>query len=59
MDDVDPYRLINVEPFWRCESCGYNDHHIRLLRDREAFYKNPKPKKCPKCKSVDMMPVGY
>lgn len=47
------------KPFWRCESCGAEDHTKPLPRDREAFYRDPKPAKCKRCGSDDMTPVGF
>ena len=46
-------------PFWRCEECGYVDRVKLMPRDREAFYKREESPKCPKCKSVGFVPVGF
>lgn len=49
----------NDAPYWRCEHCGNEDHTTPMPKDRDAFYKKPKPRKCKKCKSNEMMPVGF
>lgn len=43
---------------WRCESCGHNFTRP-WPKDRQAYYANPKPGKCPSCKTKDSVPVGY
>lgn len=45
--------------YWQCQSCGYVDKVKPMPKDRDKFYTARKPAKCPKCKSDDMMPVGY
>lgn len=47
------------KPFWRCESCGAEDRKKPLPKDRDAYYRNPKPGKCKKCGSDDLTPVGF
>lgn len=50
------------KPFWRCESCGHEDHSRAMPPDRQAFYAGNRPKwltVCPRCKSDDFTPVGY
>jgi predicted Zn-ribbon and HTH transcriptional regulator len=51
-----------TKPFWRCQECGYENHTRPMPKDRNAFYervaKTESPK-CPKCKSVGFMPVGF
>jgi Zn ribbon nucleic-acid-binding protein len=49
----------NPKPYWQCQSCGHKDHKKPLPKDRDAYYRNPKPAKCPRCKSDDMAPVGF
>ena len=44
---------------WRCQSCGHIDDKTPLPKDRTAYYANPKPRKCPKCKAEDMCPEGF
>lgn len=51
-----------AKPFWRCESCGHEDHERTMPPDRQAFYAGNRPKwltVCPRCKSDDFTPVGY
>ncbi len=50
------------KPFWRCESCGHENHERAMPPDRQAFYAGNRPKwltVCPRCKSDDFTPVGY
>ena len=47
------------EQFWRCEQCSYEDHKKRMPPDRETFYSRKESMKCPKCKSIGFVPVGY
>lgn len=48
--------------FWRCQECGHEDHSKAMPADREKFYakiqKSESPR-CPSCKSVGFMPVGF
>jgi len=50
---------VERKPFWRCESCGYQDRLKSMPKDRDKFYARGKAAKCPSCKSEDLMPVGF
>ncbi len=58
-DDQDPYEFEQATPDqWLCDSCG----HVFTSpwpKDREAYYRKPYAKKCPKCKSEDAAPHGF
>lgn len=58
-DDTDPYAGTVTEPCWRCQSCGHKDTKKPLPKDRGKYYSDPKPRKCPRCKSLDMAPEGF
>jgi hypothetical protein len=53
-DDIPPR-----QPFWRCEECGHQDHIKPMPTDRAKFYARTESPKCPKCKSVGFVPVGF
>ena len=46
-------------PYWACSECEYENHNWAMPKDRNKFYANPKPRKCPKCKSESMSPTGW
>jgi hypothetical protein len=57
-----PAALPEPEPtkaIWRCQSCGLTDEKTPMPADREAYYANPKARKCPRCKTEDMSPEGF
>lgn len=59
---INPQEDSDSKPFWRCESCGHEDHSRAMPPDRQAFYAGNRPKwltVCPRCKSDDFTPVGY
>lgn len=62
-DDMPVGEITPPKPFWRCEECGHKDHKKPMPADRVAFYRGlgitKDSPKCPKCKSVGFMPVGY
>jgi hypothetical protein len=48
--------------YWLCQECGYEDHRKPMPPDREKFYKRVvehESPKCPRCKSIGYMPVGF
>jgi hypothetical protein len=58
-DEDDPFAPESPRPFWRCESCGYENRTRPMPPDRERFYKRTRFPLCPKCKSESFMPVGF
>lgn len=50
------------KPYWACQECGHRDDSKAMPSDRAKFYarveKNGSPK-CPDCKSIGFMPVGF
>lgn len=61
VEDVDWARPAE-QKFWRCEECGHEDRSRPLPPDREKFYARVAERgspKCPKCKSIGFMPVGF
>jgi len=65
--DIDAYSDLDfgesVKPYWFCDSCRHKDYNKAMPKDREAFYKQVAGKgiaaRCPKCKSMSLMPVGF
>lgn len=59
-DNYDPYDQMPArKASWICQSCGYEDKKKPLPKDRAKYYANPKPGKCPRCKSDDLAPHGF
>jgi predicted Zn-ribbon and HTH transcriptional regulator len=49
-----------TKPFWRCESCGHEDHKKPMPKDRAKFYSSDQiGNRCPRCKSESLVPVGF
>ena len=46
-------------PYWACSECDYENHNWAMPKDRSKFYASSKPRKCPKCHSESMSPVGW
>lgn len=54
--------------YWFCDECGHADHQKPLPPDRALFYANLDKRrertgdggyKCPRCKSMSLLPKGY
>ena len=49
-------------PYWLCQECGHESRTRAMPEDKTKFYekvaKQGSPK-CPHCKSVGFMPVGF
>lgn len=54
----DSYFVIKRQ-YWKCNECGHEDHDKQMPLDRDAFYKRAESPKCPKCKSIGFVPIGF
>ncbi len=53
---------VKAEPYWLCQECGHEDHTRPMPVNKNEFYEKVSKKgspKCPLCKSVGFMPVGF